>query len=174
MLGYIKIMSQRKIVLIIHNVRSSHNVGSILRTADGLGVWRVYLTGYTPYPATKDDPRLPHIAAKATRAIQKTALGAEKSTNWKHQDDIFPLLEELRVDGYTVVALEQTPSAKPLHEFMPAEKIALIVGSEIGGIDPEVLRLADEHVKIPMLGKKDSLNVAIAAAMAAYHLRFVA
>ena len=98
-------------ILIAHNLRSSHNVGSLLRTAEGLGVQKVYLTGYTPYPLTDVDGRMPHIAAKIDRQITKTALGAQKTQNWEHRQDINKLLEELKLSGHTIAALEQTPTA---------------------------------------------------------------
>ncbi len=163
-----------KTVLVVHNVRSAHNVGSILRSADGLGASEVYLTGYTPYPAMKGDTRLPHIARKVDAQIQKTALGAEKSLKWAHADDIFTLLGELKRDGYETVALEQTPEATALQAFKPTQDIALIVGSEVGGIDSKVLKIVDKHIQIPMSGVKESLNVSVAAAIALHYLRFIA
>lgn len=160
----------REIVLIVHNVRSAHNVGSMLRTADGLGINKVYLTGYTPYPAMEKDSRLPHIAAKVDRQIQKTALGAEKSVDWNHSDDIYALLYDLKSAGHQIVALEQTKKALPISKFKPAQDIALIIGSEVGGLDKAVLDMCDTHIQIPMSGKKESFNVAVAAAIALYHL----
>jgi tRNA G18 (ribose-2'-O)-methylase SpoU len=94
-------MSQQLIV-IAHNLRSAHNVGSLLRTADGLGISEVILTGYTPYPATQNDSRLPHLAAKINRQIQKTALDAK--VNWRHAEDLTPVLKELRANGYVIAA----------------------------------------------------------------------
>lgn len=86
----------KKLILIAHNLRSCHNVGSLLRTAEGLGVETVWLTGYTPYPPTKDDPRLPHLAQKIDRQIAKTALGAQKTQPWQHAPDVSDLLTRLR------------------------------------------------------------------------------
>ncbi len=163
----------RKIALIVHNVRSAHNVGSMLRTADGLGVFEVYLTGYTPYPLSKDDTRLPHMAVRTDQQIHKTALGAEKSMVWHHRPDVKKTLNELRARGYRLVALEQTDKAIDLRKLKPVGKIALIVGSEVGGLDKFVLDMCDAHVHIPMLGKKESFNVAVAAAIALYHLKYI-
>lgn len=163
----------RSIVLVVHNVRSTHNVGSMLRTADGLGIFEVYLTGYTPYPLSKDDTRLPHMAVKTDRQIHKTALGAEKSMVWHHEPDINKLLNELRVQGYRLVALEQTDKAIDLRKLKPSAKIALIVGSEVGGLDKFVMDMCDADVHIPMSGKKESFNVAVAAAIALYHLQYI-
>lgn len=162
----------RSIILIAHNLRSCHNVGSLLRTADGLGLEAVYLTGYTPYPTVPNDIRLPHEAAKLTRQIEKTALGAEQTVVWKHYHTALQPITELQKDGYIVIAIEQHPSSIPLPEFVPSDKVALIVGREVEGIEFEVLALTDEIVEIPMYGQKESFNVVQAAAMAMYHCRF--
>src|SRR5207253_1483140 len=110
--------------------------GSLLRTADGLGVTEVCLTGYTPYPASPNDDRLPHLAAKIDKQIAKTALGAEKSQVWRHQDNIESLIKELRKQGYLIAALEQVPNSVKLPDFKPPSKIAVIVGREVEGIEP--------------------------------------
>jgi 23S rRNA (guanosine2251-2'-O)-methyltransferase len=161
----------RDIVLIAHNLRSTHNVGSLLRTAEGLGINKVYLTGYTPYPKNHNDSRLPHIATKIDKQIAKTALGAEKYLDWQHRDNIEDLIKELRKDGYNITALEQAPGSTKLPAFNPPQKIALIVGREVEGIEPEILELCDDILEIPMFGKKESFNVVQAAAMALYHFR---
>jgi 23S rRNA (guanosine2251-2'-O)-methyltransferase len=163
----------RDLVLIAHNLRSSHNVGSLLRTADGLGVSRVYLTGYTPYPAHTADVRLPHISRKLDSQIAKTALGAEHSVNWEHRDDIPALLAELRQQDFTIVGLEQSASSLKLQDYQAPMRIAMIVGREVEGIEPEVIALCDELLEIPMFGQKESFNVVQAAAMALYQLRFL-
>jgi len=162
-----------RIVLIVHNVRSCHNVGSLLRTAEGLGVERVWLTGYTPYPASPGDTRLPHLAQKTTRQIHKTALGAETSQAWQHAAQLPPVLAHLRKNGFTIAAVEQAPHATPLPGFKPPKRIALLVGREVEGVEPEVLAACDLALEIPMFGSKESFNVAQAAAMAAYHCRFM-
>jgi len=159
-------------VVIAHNLRSTHNIGSLLRTAEGLGLEKVYLTGYTPYPLQPQDTRLPHLAAKIDRQISKTALGAEVSQVWEHRTDLIQLLEELRTDGYAIAALEQTPTAIPLPDYHSDQKLALIVGREVEGIESEVLAMTDFQLVIPMFGKKESFNVVQAAAMAMYHCRF--
>jgi 23S rRNA (guanosine2251-2'-O)-methyltransferase len=155
-----------KPVLIAHNLRSTHNVGSLLRTAEGLGVSRVFLTGYTPYPLAPNDDRLPHLAQKIDKQIAKTALGAEKLINWQQRADIEELINELKQSGYLIAALEQAPNSIKLPDFKPPSKIALIVGREVEGIEPEVLSRCDTILEIPMLGQKESFNVAQAAAMA--------
>src|SRR5690606_15605006 len=97
-----------EIVLIAHNLRSTHNVGSLLRTAEGLGVKTVYLTGYTPYPKRAHDSRLPHLAEKLDKQIHKTALGAETTQAWEYTEDVLAVINDLRSEGYTVCALEQS------------------------------------------------------------------
>ena len=162
----------RRLVLVVHNVRSAHNTGSLLRTADGLGVEKVYLTGYTPYPVTPDDKRLPHIGAKVTRQMHKTALGAEQSVTWEHAAEIRPVIDKLKLDGFIVLALEQAPGSVNLPNYTKKEPAALVVGNEISGLDEEVLGACDTVVSIPMAGRKESFNVAVAGAMALYHLKY--
>lgn len=162
----------RKIIVICHNLRSAHNVGSLLRTAEGLAVEKVYLSGYTPYPIAKHDSRLPHLARGSHKKIAKTALGAEKSLANEHVEDIFELIKRLKAAGYTICALEQSSDSVELHKFKPTTKIALVVGREVEGIEAEVLKLSDQVLEIPMFGSKESFNVAQAAAMALFYLRF--
>jgi 23S rRNA (guanosine2251-2'-O)-methyltransferase len=162
----------RSLILIAHNLRSTHNVGSLLRTADGLGVQHVYLTGYTPYPLQVDDERLPHLAQKINRQIIKTALGAEQSVAWSHESDLPKLIDDLQAQGYEVAALEQAPGASKLPDYTASDKLALIVGREVEGIEPAIVAACDEILEIPMLGQKESFNVVQAAAMALYELRF--
>ncbi len=165
-------MPKRSIVLIVHNVRSSHNVGSLLRTAEGLGLEKVILSGYTPYPEIHADPRLPHLSQKISRDIHKTALGAENLLKWQHSDNIENVISSLHDDKFAVWALEQDKKSLKLTEFKVPRKTALIVGRETEGIEPEVLKLCDGVLEIPMQGKKESFNVAQAAAMALYHCAF--
>jgi 23S rRNA (guanosine2251-2'-O)-methyltransferase len=161
-----------RIVVIAHNLRSAHNVGSLLRTAEGLGVRKVYLTGYTPYPLAAGDKRLPHIAQRADKQIAKTALGAENTAAWKHAEDISLLIAQLKRENFSVTALEQAEGSQPLPAFKPPQRVALVVGREVEGIEPDVLHLCDNIVEIPMRGKKESFNVTQAAAMALYALSF--
>jgi 23S rRNA (guanosine2251-2'-O)-methyltransferase len=160
-----------QIVLIVHNIRSSHNVGSLLRTAEGLGVDKVYLTGYSPYPKQKNDPRLPHFADKQSRQIAKTSLGAESSVAWQHEKNISRLIAGLKKTGFQIIVLEQTNSARPIGDFAASGKVALVVGNEVEGVDDQTLKLSDDHLYIPMAGRKESFNVSIAAAIALYHLK---
>jgi len=162
----------RDIILVAHNLRSTHNVGSLLRTAEGLGVQKVILSGYTPHPMRDNDRRLPHIAGKIAKDINKTALGAENLVKWEFHADILPVIAKLKKDGYVVAALEQTDDAHLLHKYHPPNKIVIVLGREVEGIEPEILDACDTALEIPMFGKKESYNVVQAAAMALYHCRF--
>lgn len=163
---------EKELYLIAHDIRSSHNVGALLRLADGLGVRHVYLTGYTPYPETSQDERLPHIAQKLHKQIQKTALGAEKSVSWSHEP-LHEVLAALRLADVRCIALEQGDGAVPIQTWHAPKKVAILLGREVEGIDPKVHALCDQTIEIPMLGKKESHNVTLAAAMALFYCRFV-
>jgi len=152
-------MKTRSIRLLAHNVRSLWNVGSFFRTADAMNVERMYLTGYTGTPPRKE--------------ITKTALGAEEFIPWEKFEDPVPILLELKKEGWQLVALELTADAKEIESFQPHEKICLIVGHELIGVPENVLSIVDETVMIPMLGKKESLNVAVAAGIALHQLRSI-
>lgn len=157
-----------EVILILHNIRSTHNVGSIFRTAEGFGVRKIILSGYTPYPAVANDPRLPHIAEKLTSQIHKTALGAEKMVSFEYCET--PNLAKLQQQGYEVVGLEQDKSSIQLGDYKPAEKVALLLGEEVHGITADLLELCDTIVEIPMKGQKESFNVSVAAAISLYAL----
>lgn len=164
----------RTIALIAHNLRSCHNVGSLLRTAEGMGVHTVYLTGYTPFPyrPATETGRLPHLATKIHKQIQKTALGAELTQPWQYSPNVQDVMDKLRGGGFTVMAVEQTANSQALNTYSPPQNIALLVGREVEGVEPEVLDAMDGALEIPMFGSKESFNVAQAAAMALYHCRF--
>ncbi len=159
-----------QIVLIAHDIRSTHNVGSLLRTAECMGVTHTFLSGYTPYPTIQNDERLPHISAKLTAQIHKTALGAETMTPWSHEDDIESLLMRLKGEGFLLVGLEQTDTSVALPRFTSNRDIALLIGREVEGIEDSLLQLCDVTVEIPQFGAKESLNVIQATAIALYHL----
>lgn len=155
------------ITLLLHNIRSTHNVGSIFRTADGLGVKKMILTGYTPYPALPDDTRLPHIRDKITKQINKTALGATASVPYEQHDN---LLSWLKQNTLPLVGLEQSPSSVMVNEFTPPDEFVLVLGEEVEGIARELLERCDHIVEIPMKGVKESFNVSVAAGIALYAL----
>jgi tRNA G18 (ribose-2'-O)-methylase SpoU len=162
----------RQIVLVAHDIRSCYNVGSLLRTAEGLGVHEVILTGYTPYPRQDNDPRLPHIALKLDRQIAKTALGAELTQRWSQSDDIEDSLRSLRDQKFIIIGLEQAAQSVALPTFQPPDKVALLLGNEVTGLDSALLAACDRVIEIPMFGYKESFNVIQATAMALYHCRF--
>lgn len=169
----INVVMARQIILIAHNLRSCHNVGSLLRTAEGLAINMVFLTGYTPFPKSTKDKRLPYVADKIDKRINKTALGSQDLINWEHHEDIFPIIKQLKDRGYTIIALEQDTKSINIINYMAPDKIAIIVGREVKGIEKDILKSADSIVNIPMLGSKESFNVVQATAMALYHLRFI-
>jgi len=143
-----------KKVVILENIRSLHNVGSVLRTADGSGWDKVYLCGYTGCPPD--------------RRIEKVSLGAEESIEWEQRDSVVDLIEELKKDGFEVCALEQTPKAEDLLGASFEKDVALIVGNEVDGVEEATLEQCDRHLEIPMHGEKASLNVSIATGIAMY------
>lgn len=157
--------------MIAHNIRSTYNIGSILRTADGFGVTKVYCTGYTPYPTLPKDTRLPHLRDKITAQIHKTALGAELLVTIGQSDNILPLLKRLKANGSHIIALEQSVHAVSLPNFVPTgNKIVLLLGEEVRGTPAQLLDICDTIVEIPMRGKKESFNVSVAAGIALYAL----
>lgn len=158
----------REIVLIAHNIRSTHNVGAFFRTCDGFGISKIIFSGYTPYPTIDNDTRLPHFADKLTRQIHKTALGAETSVPFERYDD--PPIAALKSQGFTIVGLEQDERSINLREYSPPQKVALLLGNEIDGIYPELRKECDTIVEIPMQGTKESFNVSVAAGIALYHI----
>lgn len=157
-----------QIIVIAHNIRSTHNVGSIFRTAEGFGVKKIILSGYTPYPTVKNDARLPHISEKITSQIHKTALGAETLVPFEYAEALD--LGTLRLAGYRIVALEQAPNSINLRDYQPLDKLALLLGEEVHGITPELLSQVDDIVEIPMHGAKESFNVSVATGIALYAL----
>ena len=158
-----------EIIVIAHNIRSTHNVGSIFRTCEGFGVSKIIFSGYTPYPTFSGDSRLPHIAEKLTQQIHKTALGAETMVPFEYQEQ--PHLESLKIAGYRIVGLEQNERSVNLRDYKVSEKIAILLGEEVAGIEDNLLEQCDDIIEIPMLGQKESFNVSVAAGIAIYQLR---
>lgn len=152
----------KEVVIILHNVRSLHNVGSVLRTADGAGVAKVYMTGYTPSPTDE--------MGRVRKEITKTALGAEQSVSWEHVSDISRLIAKLKKEGFSIVALEQSDDGVDYRTFHPQFPLALIAGNEVRGLSGALLEKTDASISIPMRGKKESLNVSIAVGIAIYKL----
>ncbi|MCM8776111.1 MAG: RNA methyltransferase [Candidatus Omnitrophica bacterium] len=143
--------------VVLNNIRSLYNVGSILRTADGVGVEKIWLCGITGIPP---DPK-----------ISKTALGADKTVPWEYRENVRGLLEELKFIGYQIVLLEQTERSIPYEEFVPRPPVCLVLGNEISGVVEDILPSCDVAVEIEMAGLKNSLNVSVAFGIVAYHIR---
>ncbi|MDP2649939.1 MAG: RNA methyltransferase [bacterium] len=152
----------QKPVLILHNIRSAHNVGAIFRTADAAGVGAVYLTGYTPAPVDR--------FGRVQKEIQKTALGAEQNLAWEKKAKPVPLIQKLQKAGYEVIALEQAPGAVSYKNVRRTKPLALVVGNEVRGLSKQILSMCDKIADIPMRGKKESLNVSVATGVALFRL----
>ncbi|MAZ56375.1 RNA methyltransferase [bacterium] len=150
-------------ILILDHIRSAYNVGSIFRTADGAGVEKIYLLGYTPAP--EDRFGRPHTE------IIKTSLGACSSVRWEQVEveNLSGLIRRLKHDGYEVVAIEQTDSSIDMKNWTPKDKTVFILGNEVDGVSKKLLALTDEVVEIKMKGKKESLNVSVAAGITLFH-----
>ena len=144
------------ICALLNNIRSIHNVGSIFRTADGAGLEKLWLCGITPIPPSLQ--------------LTKTALGAEKIVPWEYRQNAKVCIEELKNQGYEIVALEQTRQSIPHNEFRSQRPVCLIVGNEIGGVGDELVPLCDTSLEIEMRGVKNSLNVSVAFGIVAYYL----
>jgi len=139
------------ITVILDNVRSMHNIGSIFRTSDGFAIEKIYLCGITAQP--------PH------REIEKTALGATQSIEWVYSADISEVILELKAERYTIIAIEQADNSVMLNDFQPktSEKYALIFGNEVNGVSDEAMKLIDTCIEIPQFGTKHSFNIVVSA-----------
>lgn len=161
----------KELAVILTDIRSAHNVGSILRSADCFGVNHVFFCGITPYPLMDNDIRLPHLSKKLTNAIHKTALGAEKSISFSVHKDSHQAIKDARKLGYEIAAIEQSKNSIPLVDYSAPTKLAIILGNEVNGLSMQTLGACDVILEIPMLGTKESLNVSVAGAIAIYSLR---
>jgi len=149
--------------IILDNIRSAHNVGSIFRSSDGAGVEKIYLIGPTPTPVDRFGRPQPEIV--------KTSLGASESMPWEHIGDAgsesvseaLSLIATLQADGFMVVAVEQVPHSVSVYDFMVPDKVVYIMGAEVEGVHQELIDAADAVVEIPMAGMKESLNVSVSA-----------
>ncbi len=151
-------------VAILHNVRSLHNVGSIFRTADAAGIEKLYLSGITPSPLDRfGNVRMP---------LAKVSLGAEHQVAWEKCVSGVRLIQTLQQEGYKIFALEQSKKSVPYFKMRPAKylsRVALVVGNELRGLPPSLLAKCDTILEIPMYGGKESLNVAVAFGIVAFH-----
>jgi tRNA G18 (ribose-2'-O)-methylase SpoU len=153
--------TDERVIVLLDNIRSLYNTGSILRTADASGVDRVVLCGITPRPDQ---------GGRQRRAIAKTALGAENSVQWEYKPDAHAALRALAAEGYQTVAVEISPDAVNLFEWTPRWPVCLVFGHEVDGVSSTLTTHVDTVIRIPMLGQKRSLNVATAAGVVLYEL----
>jgi 23S rRNA (guanosine2251-2'-O)-methyltransferase len=151
-------------ITVLDNIRSIHNVGSIFRTADALGIEKIYLCGITPSPTDKFGKLRPQFG--------KVSLGAEKSIKWEKSNAAREVINQLKNNGYKIFAVEQDKKAVPYYKVNKNNKVALVLGNEIKGLSKSVLTLADKILEIPMTGAKESLNVAIAFGIVAFSLKY--
>ena len=149
-------------ILILPSIRSAINVGAIFRTADAVGIDKIYLTGYTPRPTDR--------FGRSQKDIAKSALGAETWIAWEYKESLLELISMLKDDGYTIIALEQDKKAIDYRKVKASKKIAFIVGPEVEGLDKKILNKCDYTVEIPMYGKKESLNVSVACGIALFRI----
>jgi tRNA G18 (ribose-2'-O)-methylase SpoU len=150
-----------RVVVVLDNIRSLYNTGSIFRTADGAGVDRIVLCGITPTP---------NQGGRQRRAIAKTALGAEESVPWEYEADARTTLARLRAEGFQTIAVETSQDATDLFEWTPKWPVCLVFGHEVDGVSESLAPQVDAILRIPMLGQKRSLNVATAAGVVLYEL----
>lgn len=151
-------------ILILHNIRSAQNVGSIFRTADGAGAKEIILTGYTPAPIDR--------FGRVRSDIAKAALGAENTVSWRQEADTASVIAQLKEAGVEVVAVEQDARAINYRDHKAQEEVAFIFGNEVEGIESAVLDVCDAVIDIPMRGTKESLNVAVAAGIILFNTNY--
>jgi len=149
--------SRMPLVVVLNNIRSLHNVGSIFRTADGSGVSKIWLCGITGYPPNNQ--------------ISKTALGSEDCVDWEYSKSAVSVLKDLKKKGYQIVILEQMEKSISYDKFDPKFPVCCVVGNEIDGVSEDILSLCDEAIEIEMAGIKNSLNVSVAFGIIAYSIR---
>lgn len=147
--------------LILENIRSAHNVGAMFRTADGAGVSKIFLCGYTPTPTDR--------FGRVQEEIKKTSLGASETMDWEKVNECVEVAGRLHAEGVNVVAIEQTESSQTLGSLNLNGDTAYVLGNEIDGVSAEVLEAADLVVQLPMLGDKESLNVSTTAGIVLYY-----
>lgn len=153
-----KKIDKNKVIVILDNIRSMHNVGSIFRTADAFAIEKIYLCGITAQP--------PH------REIEKTALGATESVDWEYVKDALELSQKLKAESYKIICIEQTEGSTLLQNFIKDkdEKLALVLGNEVEGVNQSIINIADECIEIPQYGTKHSFNVSVTAGIVLWEL----
>ncbi len=155
-LSELKNMKRLPIYVLVENIRSMYNVGSIFRTSDGARISKLFLTGYTPAPPRKE--------------IDKTALGATESVPWEYAENPLPIIRKLKRQGIQIVAIEHTSQTQNYAEVTYPFPVCLMLGNEVEGLSAEVIKEADFAVELPMQGIKQSLNVAVAHGVVLYHV----
>jgi tRNA G18 (ribose-2'-O)-methylase SpoU len=154
--------AEKEIAVLLHDIRSTHNVGSIFRTADTLGVNKIYISGYTPTPLDKfDRPR---------KDIAKVALGAEKTISWEYVEDPKKLLKKLSRNDFQIIGVEQSENSIDYKKVKVENKALFIVGNEVSGMENDILKLCDIVAEIPQRGEKESLNVSVAFGVAMFRM----
>jgi 23S rRNA (guanosine2251-2'-O)-methyltransferase len=153
---------KREVWVLVHNIRSAHNVGSIFRTSDSIGVSHIYISGYSPTPLDR--------WKRPVKEIAKTALGAEMTIPWEYISDAKDVIRLAKEKGFDVVGVEQNDKSVDYKDFDPKEKTLIIMGEEVGGINKEIINECDAIIEIPMYGNKESLNVSVAFGVVMYRL----
>jgi 23S rRNA (guanosine2251-2'-O)-methyltransferase len=156
--------NKHQIILALHNIRSTHNVGAIFRTADAIGVSEIFLIGVTPDPIDRFGRKRSDVA--------KAALGAEENIKWQHLDDdkFLTKVFDLKKEGFEVMAIEQSKNSIDYKNIEAGEKTLIIVGNEVNGLPKEIIKVCDYIAEIPMLGEKESLNVSVATGVALFRI----
>jgi len=157
-----KIKQNINTILILPDIRSAINVGAIFRTADAVGISKIFLTGYTPRPTDK--------FGRIQKDIAKSALGAENFIEWEYQKSLVSLISKLKKRGFKIIAIEQDKKAVDYKKVKISEKVAIIMGPEVLGLSKKILDKCDVIAEIPMYGKKESLNVSVACGVALFRI----
>ena len=153
-----KLQQKDPVVVLLDNVRSLHNVGSVFRTCDAMAVEKLYLCGITAKP--------PH------REIQKTAIGATESVNWEYMEDAISIIHRYKKEGYTIISVEQTSNSIALGNYnWKNEKVLLVFGNEIDGVNQKIIDLSDFSLEIPQWGTKHSFNITVSAGIVLWDLK---
>jgi 23S rRNA (guanosine2251-2'-O)-methyltransferase len=155
-------MKKGEVYIILHNIRSVHNVGSAFRTSDALGVTKLFLTGYTPTPHDR--------FGNIRKDVAKVALGAERAVAWEYRENPLELILQLKEKNIQIVAVEQANNSVDYKSVQITFPVAFIMGNEVGGIDESILKMADVIAEIPMSGKKESLNVSVSLGVALFRM----
>jgi tRNA G18 (ribose-2'-O)-methylase SpoU len=158
----VKIENKKKVFLILDNIRSVQNTGAIFRTADAAGISKIYLCGYTPAPIDR--------FGRKRKDFIKTSLGAEKTVNWEKCESIEVLLEKLKNENVFLAAIEQSENSLDYKKFEAKFPIAFIFGNEVSGISENILKKCDVVLEIPMMGKKESLNISVSLGIAIFRI----